>query len=212
MPDRLRVVLASASKRRQQLLAEMGLDFFVRPSGNPEKVIPGETPDEFVFRMALEKHRAASPCDGEVVVAADTVVVLDGRILGKPTDAEEAVSMLMSMRGRAHQVKTAIAVGTGRTLAAEVVTTTVWMRDYSDSEIEEYVSSGEPFDKAGGYAIQDEKFAPVAYYQGCPMNVVGLPICRVAFHLGNFDVPVPVDPAEVCRRWFGEGCGSWRSS
>lgn len=207
MANRTGIVLASNSKRRQQLLKEIGLEFVVRPSDIREEMLPGESPDEFVFRMALEKHKAACPQDGEIVIAADTIVVLDGVVLGKPADEQEARSMLEAMRGRAHQVKTGLAIGTRHTVVSEVVTTTVWMRDYSPEEIDEYVLRGEPFDKAGGYAIQDRKFAPVAFYQGSPMNVVGLPICRLAFHLGNFGIAVPVDPMEVCGRWFGEECG-----
>ncbi len=204
--ERPRLVLASGSPRRREILRSLGLEFAIRPTDIPEDPASGETPDEFVVRLALDKFREARPASGEIVIAADTIVVLNGDTLGKPATEEEAREVLGRLRARAHQVKTALAVGTATTTVIEVVTTTVWMREYSDEEIEAYIARGEPFDKAGGYAIQDEEFHPVDYYQGCPMNVMGLPVCRLAEHLRNFGIVAPVPPEEVCRTWFGEGC------
>ncbi len=204
--ERPRLVLASGSPRRREIVRSMGLEFSIRPTGIPEERRPDETPDEFAVRLALDKFREASPASGEIVIAADTIVVLDGEVLGKPSSEKEAGEILRRLRSRAHLVKTALAVGTATTTVIEVVTTTVWMRNYSDGEIEAYVASGEPFDKAGGYAIQDREFRPVDQYQGCPMNVMGLPVCRLTAHLQNFGIVVPVPPEEVCRIWFGERC------
>ena len=201
-----RLVLASGSPRRQELLRLLGLSFAVRPVDIPESQEDGETPDEFVARMALHKSRAAAPTPGEVVIAADTIVVLGDDVLGKPDTECEALEVLRRLRGQAHQVKTGLTVSTDTMTVVEIATTTVWMRDYSDEEIKAYIARGEPFDKAGGYAIQDEIFRPVAYYHGCPMNVMGLPLCRLTAHLRNFGVSVPVAPKEVCRIWFGEEC------
>jgi MAF protein len=115
-----------------------------------------------------------------IVLAADTVVVSDGTIHGKPSDDSEATAMLRSLRGRAHQVSTGVALAAmGEIVWTSVVTTTVWMRDYPDDEIERYVRSGRPLDKAGAYGIQDTEFRPVERIGGCLSNVVGLPLCEV---------------------------------
>jgi septum formation protein len=115
-----------------------------------------------------------------IVLAADTVVVLNGAILGKPGDDREATAMLASLRGRAHRVLTGVALAAmGEIVWSSVVTTTVWMRDYGDDELERYVRSGSPLDKAGAYGIQDADFRPVERIDGCLANVVGLPLCEV---------------------------------
>jgi len=125
----------------------------------------------------------------EVILAADTLVVADGAILGKPADADGARSMLERLRGRAHEVLTGVALRAANDLRwGGVVSTRVVIRDYTDPEIEAYVGRGEPFDKAGGYAVQDELFRPVERLEGCYLNVVGLPLCAVAAGLAALGV------------------------
>ncbi len=124
--------------------------------------------------IAMDQDDHARP-----VIGADTVVVLDGRVLGKPADAGEAAAMLSSLRGRTHEVITGVAVVAGERAAADHARTLVTMRQYSDAEIEHYVASGAPFDKAGGYAIQDPQFAPVERCDGCECSVIGLPLWTV---------------------------------
>lgn len=173
-----RLVLASASPRRRELLSLLGVEFAVRPV-DMDETFAGSRPEVEARRIAREKADAARLLDPEApIVAADTIVVLDGRILGKPRDAEEAREMLQSLRGRTHEVITAVALmprGERAALARHPVTR-VSMRDYGDKEIAGTIARGDPFDKAGGYAIQDEVFRPVESYDGCYCNVVGLPL------------------------------------
>jgi MAF protein len=125
---------------------------------------------------------------GELVLAADTVVVLDGAVLGKPADPDEARAMLMSLRDRSHRVLTGLAmVRVGEIAWSSVVETTVWMRAYGDTELDDYVRSGSPLDKAGAYGIQDASFRPVNRIVGCYTNVVGLPLCEVRRALSAID-------------------------
>jgi septum formation protein len=141
--------------------------------------------------VALAKARLPSAAADELVVAADTLVVLDGRMLGKPPDAEAAFTMLRALRGRGHDVATGVAVraNDGREWGA-VVSSRVHMRLYAEREIEAYVARGEPFDKAGGYAVQDTQFRPVERLEGCYLNVVGLPLCAVAGGLEALSISV----------------------
>ncbi len=191
------LILASSSPRRRELLTSLGLDFTIIKPEIDESQYPGEPPLDYVRRLSQEKaanviRQLHSPA---AVLAADTVVVLAadtlgvdeaGEILGKPMDAEDARRMLRRLRGRVHQVYTAITV---YRLYAEgipveqqmtdIARTDVSMRAYSDAEIEAYIATGDPFDKAGSYAIQHEGFHPVATLEGCYTNVVGLPVCGV---------------------------------
>ncbi len=177
------IILASGSPRRRELLAKAGYVFERQSADIDEAVLPNEAPDVYTLRVSREKAeavRAAVPTDA-VIITADTSVVDDGQILGKPTDAADATAMLQQLRGRTHQVITAFSVldvATGR-LQQDLVSTDVTMRDYGDDEIAAYVSSGDPMDKAGAYAIQNPEFAPVASIRGCYANVVGLPVCKV---------------------------------
>ncbi len=178
------LVLASGSPRRREILETAGLEFEVVLSDVTEgPPADGESSKQYATRMARQKTEAvaADLCRG-VVLGADTVVVLEGAILGKPASANEAVEMLVSLRGREHGVTTGMAVvdsETGREETA-AVTSTVRMRRYGDDEIAAYVASGEPFDKAGGYAVQDPDFRPAEGVDGCYLNVVGLPLCTTA--------------------------------
>jgi septum formation protein len=127
----------------------------------------------------------------EVILAADTLVVLDGAVLGKPAEAGAARTMLSRLRGRSHQVLTGVLLrAAGARQWGAVVSTSVGMRDYVELEIDAYVARGEPFDKAGGYAIQDARFRPVERVTGCYLNVVGLPLCAVAAGLAALGVPL----------------------
>jgi septum formation protein len=174
-----RLVLASASPRRQEILANLGLPFDVAVADIDETPRPGEEPDGLAIRLATEKASAiASRLPGRLVLGADTVVVFESAALGKPSSAEEAVAVLTALRGREHQVVTAVAAA--RLEASRLETwqasdvARVWMRPYSDADIATYVASGDPFDKAGSYAIQHAGFHPVERIQGCYLTVVGL--------------------------------------
>ena len=173
------LVRASASPRRQELLACLGVDFQVKPSMVTETMKDLESPQNMVERLALSKARSVARSMSEgMVLGGDSVVVLDGRVLGKPKGFPEATGMLKSLR-KDHQVITGIAVVTvadGREHTASQGSA-VTMREYSNTEIEAYVSSGEPMDKAGAYAVQDKFFQPAARIEGCYPNVMGLPLC-----------------------------------
>lgn len=176
-----RLVLASSSPRRRQLLGELGLEFVVRPADADERPLPGEAPAAMVERLAREKA-VASIGEGELVLAADTIVVLDGAILGKPRDPADAAAMLCRIAGREHQVFTGVALAAeqGRRAALRVVRTAVRMRALDAAEVASYVASGEPLDKAGAYAIQGWGAIYVETIVGNYSNVVGLPIPAVA--------------------------------
>ena len=175
--------MASNSPRRRELLALSCCAFHVRPVDVDETPLPGESPAGYVERLARHKGRTAlvQAGPGESVVAADTTVADGGRILGKPRHAAEAQAMLRQLRGRNHQVYTAVAVLNAAGLEIAVVCATqVPMRAYSDAEIEAYIATGDPFDKAGAYAIQHRGFDPVIGLTGCYANVMGLPLCHLS--------------------------------
>jgi septum formation protein len=175
-------VLASSSPRRKRILAGLDLEFTVEHPGVAEDALDGETPEEHVTRLALEKaSEVAARHEFGTVLGADTIVLLDGRILGKPADAHDARKMLCTTRGRWHEVFT----GIGLVRCSDGVTvggcerTRVLMRDLTDEEVDEYVASGEPLDKAGSYGIQECGAAVVDRVDGCFYNVVGLPVARL---------------------------------
>ncbi|MPZ99518.1 MAG: septum formation protein Maf [Dehalococcoidia bacterium] len=174
------MVLASASPRRRDLLAALGAAFEVTPA-DVDETTDERDPVRVAEGLSLRKARAVADgsSDARAVLGSDTVVVLDGRILGKPADASEARSTLRALRDRGHEVVTGVAVVCGERAVADHARTAVWMRDYSDEEIEAYVTSGDPMDKAGAYAIQHPDFAPVARIEGCECSVVGLPLWTV---------------------------------
>jgi septum formation protein len=191
----MRLVLASASPRRAELLRAAGFEFLVRPVDVDEAVRPGEPPAEYVRRLAEEKAVACQdPADVEVtcVLAADTAVVVDGTIFGKPSDETDARRMLERLSGRAHQVMTGVCVRalTGPDqLHRAVATTTVWMSPISRADIEWYIESGEGRDKAGGYAIQGLASRFIPRIEGSYSNVVGLPIALVHELTTRISVP-----------------------
>jgi len=176
----MRFVLASASPRRRELLRNAGFDFDVQPSQVMEKGQSGEPPEQFARRAAREKAMqvAASSPAGSLVLGADTVVVIDGETLGKPSDPEDATRMLQVLSGRTHQVHTGVCLvrAPGRIEALEHATTLVTFRGLDEEEIRRYVESGEPMDKAGAYAVQGLASKFVTRILGCYSNVVGLPV------------------------------------
>ena len=173
-----RLVLASGSPRRLALLREAGFDPLVRIPEVDESARPAETPEALVERLAVSKLDA-KVIDGECGVAADTVVVIDGEVLGKPGTAERAVNMLRRLSGRPHEVITGVAVSGPSGRASVTVSTTVTFRDLGETEIARYVTGGEPLDKAGGYAIQGEASDFVVSVAGSRDNVVGLPMAEM---------------------------------
>lgn len=178
------------------MLARLGLDFAVVPSGVTEALAPGVPIPSVAAQLALAKARdVAARLGSGLVLGADTLVVLDGRPFGKPASREEARVMLTALRGRSHEVVTGVAVveaGTGRE-ATETVVSRVVMRDYSAADLEAYLATPEPYDKAGAYAVQGEGGRLVARVEGCYTNVVGLPVTTTARLLGAFGV-VPATP------------------
>lgn len=197
------LVLASGSPRRQKLLALGGWDFNPQPVEIDETPFPAESPGEYVLRLASQKARtaAAQVPNNCLVLAADTAVVDEGQILGKPVSPEEATEMLERLRGHPHQVYTAIALlqTTDGTLTSEVIITQVHMRHYRKDEVLTYVESGDPMDKAGSYAIQHPRFDPVERLDGCYTNVVGLPVCHLYRMFREIDGPVPRGIPPLCQ-------------
>ena len=190
--------LASQSPRRRELLAQIGLVPALIGAEVDETPLPSERADHYVERLARAKALAGwravelgvlAPLP---VLGADTAVVIDGEILGKPRDVAEAHTMLRALRGRYHNVFTGFTIADGRVRETELVHSRVLMRNFSDAEIESYVASGDPFDKAAGYAIQHENFSPVERVEGCVANVMGLPLCRLYHALvRHSEMPVP---------------------
>jgi septum formation protein len=183
------IVLASNSPRRKDLLRMIGADFKVDPADVDERILPGESPKDYVIRVALDKARVASRRAGAgIVIAADTIVVLNGEILGKPFDAVDAERMLTMLAGKMHQVMTGLAVveaDTRKTLT-RISVTRVWFRNLMRDEIESYVATGEPLDKAGAYGIQKRGALLVSRIEGCYFNVVGLPLSLLGEMLADF--------------------------
>ena len=185
----MRLTLASQSPRRRELLAALGFALEVRPAGADESVRPGEPARDYVLRVAREKARAVA---GELVLAADTAVVLDGEIRGKPADEEDARRMLRALSGRAHEVMTGVCVraGTGEERTA-VVSSEVLLAPLDEARIGWYVATGEPMDKAGAYAVQGVAGAFVREVRGSVSNVVGLPLDEALALLAEAGLPMP---------------------
>jgi septum formation protein len=182
------LVLASASPRRSELLRNAGIPFVVQPAHVDERMLAGEAPEAYARRLAQEKARAVFRQNrGERVLGADTIVVVDSHVLEKPRDTADAARMLRLLSGRSHRVITGVClicptevaggqlpVASVEDVRAEI--TEVWMRDLSEEEIQEYIASGEPMDKAGAYAIQGIASRWIPKIVGCYFNVVGLPV------------------------------------
>ncbi len=176
MDSKKPLILASASPRRQALLAEIGLRPLIVPTHLDETSIPGESPGEMVQRLALAKAEVVARQRAGVVIGADTTVVLAGRSFGKPADTAEAIAMLRRLSGNTHRVITGFAVLDGQRRVAERVETMVTIKPLSDVEIFAYVATSEPLDKAGAYANQGIGQFMVTRIEGSYTNVVGLPI------------------------------------
>ncbi len=207
-----RLILASASPRRRQLLSLLGIPFVVKAATVDETPLPGEAPSEMVLRISRAKA-TAMPDVGpdELVVAADTTVVLDGQVLGKPADADEAVQMLRRLRGRRHLVYTGLALWhpASRRMIFELGQSQVWMRAFGEEEIAAYVAGGDPLDKAGAYAIQHAGFDPVSRVEGCWLNVMGLPLCHLNRGLAQAGVVVPASVPKACQAFSQRDCAIW---
>jgi septum formation protein len=173
------LVLASKSPRRQQILRDAGIPFVVRSADVPEQRRPSERPADYVRRLAQEKAFAVTMLAGEIVLGADTVVVVDGEVLEKPADANDAMRMLDLLSGREHEVITGICLRSETGLIVDMATTRVGFVALTREEMESYVASGEPMDKAGGYAIQGLAAKFVDRVEGSYSNVVGLPVALV---------------------------------
>jgi septum formation protein len=190
------LILASASPRRRELLAQLALPFSIMPANIEERPLPQESPCAYVVRMAQSKaaHLAQQYPDA-LVLGADTIVVLDRHILGKPQNSAAACQMLHRLSGRQHTVMTGVALLQQRQqfLRIDTVRTLVRFRLLRQADIEQYVATGEPFDKAGAYAIQGGAAAFVVSVEGCYTNVVGLPLRRTAALLRSAGLCVPYD-------------------
>ena len=203
-------MLASNSPRRRQLLALGNWAFSVKVVDIDETPLADELPKNYVLRLAQAKALAVSEMASpeNIIIGSDTTVVDGDSILGKPTDTQDAESMLKQLRGRTHQVYTGIAlyrVQDGKMLT-ELSITDVSMRNYSNEEITAYIDTGDPMDKAGAYAIQHPEFDPVASRQGCYAGVMGLPMCHVLRALQKFDISPAADVPAACQSLLNYRC------
>jgi septum formation protein len=202
------LILASASPRRRAFLAMLDLPFSVHTADIDETPHPDEKPIDLVCRLSREKAAAvAHHYQDGLIIAADTIVVLDGLVLGKPADPTEARSILTRLRGRAHEVFSAISLlyCPSQEIKTYLNRTVVLMRSYTDPEIDDYIASGDPLDKAGAYAIQHPGFAPVAQISGCYAGVVGLPLGCLAEGLAQYGIILP-NLADRCAAFTGHSC------
>ena len=183
------LVLASSSPRRREILEQAGIPFLVRPAAVDETPLPGEAPSHYVTRIAREKAVAVTAGPGEIILGADTTVVIHGEILGKPNDSADAARMLSLLSGQRHSVLTGIYLRSRDRSLADCAETSVWFAPLSRSEIEEYAASREPMDKAGAYAIQGRASKFIERIEGCYFNVMGLPVALVYRHLRNECLP-----------------------
>jgi septum formation protein len=216
-----RIILGSGSPRRRRFMELLGLPFEVCVADIDERNGRGETPGELVARLSGEKAAVVAAAigldaavvsdaavSGAVVIGADTIVTLDGHLLGKPAGPEEAMAMLRRLRGRAHHVYSGVTLVPPAGAAPQTIVdcSTVWMRPYTDDEIATYVATGDPLDKAGSYAIQHAGFNPVARMRGCYASVMGLPLCRLARMLARVGAAPAVDVAAACSAFTGVTC------
>ena len=185
------IILASQSPRRRELLGQMGIsDFIIRPARGEEKAAPGLSPARLVEALSLQKglEVAASAAPGDIVISADTVVAVDGQVLGKPHSIQQAHEMLSALSGREHTVYTGVTVCRGGQILTQHEATTVRFRPLTAQEIDAYIATGEPMDKAGSYGIQGRGALLVEGISGDYFNVVGLPVCRLGRMLTQFGV------------------------
>jgi septum formation protein len=202
--------LASNSPRRKEMFTWINWDWGACAANIDESQLPFEHAQEYVVRLAAEKANNSIPGfqEEDVVVAADTIVVLDDTVLGKPINDEHAYEMLTSLRGRDHYVMTAIAVRRmdHANLRQDLCKTKVHMRAYTDQEIARYIDSGDPRDKAGAYAIQNENFHPAIKFKGCYSSVMGMPLCHLERTIRGIPDYEPKDLALICQNHLKYTC------
>ena len=200
-------ILASKSPRRKTLLRNLIDPFIVVNSDVDEREIPGENPDEFVVRLAKEKALKGgagvltNSLENAFVLGADTIVVDGTEILGKPQDQMDAARILEQLRDKTHQVLSGIALYnlSNREIQTRLVCTEVVMREYTDDEIQDYIASGDPMDKAGAYGIQNRDFNPAPEFFGCFANVMGLPLCHLALLMKEMGIETDHRVADRCQ-------------
>jgi MAF protein len=209
------LILASNSPRRKSLLELTGWEFKVQPSQVDETLMKGEEPWDYVVRLAQNKAGKIAHLNGDsgIILAADTTVADQDAILGKPQDSKEAADMLRGLRGHAHQVYTGLAMcrSDSNNMVTDLCVTNVPMRNYTDDEVQKYVESGDPLDKAGAYAIQHPDFHPVDKLQGCYASVMGLPLCHLKRSLTRLGVSSKMDIAAKCQSALEYKCPIWQA-
>ena len=186
----MNLILASQSPRRRELLGLTGLDFMVRVADIDETMDPGKAPFDEVARVSRLKALAVSREPEDVVIAADTIVVCEGQVLGKPRDEEDAFRILSLLSGRHHEVMTGMTVLRGEEIVTHTEVTKIHFRKLHPKEVRAYIASGEPMDKAGAYGIQGGAALFADQMEGDYYNVMGLPVCRLAMILRSFGLPV----------------------
>jgi len=215
--DSIQIILASGSPRRQQFLRDLGLSFEIITADIDETPHPHEDPAALVRRLAESKAEAVAkqqiqrgqPC---LIIAADTIVALDQTLLGKPTDSNHARELLLQLRARSHQVHSALSMikldqdGELIQQQTKINSSNIFMRDYSDAEIEAYIASGDPLDKAGAYAIQHPTFAPAQKLDGCISGVMGLSLLDLTAMLSDFGVIIREETASICEGYASFSC------
>jgi septum formation protein len=215
-----RLLLASQSPRRRELLALLGLPFETAAPDVDESPQASEPPPALAARLSQAKARACSGWNRSiagnahaVVIACDTIVALERLVLGKPRDEAEAAEMLRQLRGRPHSVYTAVTLleEAADRAVTDVAETQVVMRPYTDAELTAYVASGDPMDKAGAYAIQHSSFHPVSKVRGCYANVMGLPLCHLTRSLRMWEIELQQDVPTVCQSHIGCRCAVYES-
>ncbi len=203
------LVLASTSLRRYQILALLGLPFVMVPPTCREVLSGARPPAQEALHQARQKAASlASLFPGEVILGSDTLINIDGRLIGKPSGPDDARAILQRLRGRSHDVVTAVSILHQSKTVDAVETVTVAMRNFTDTELDAYLATGDPLDKAGAYAIQGAGRSLVASLDGDYLAVVGLPLRAVAQGLAKLDCPVPVD---VDRLYRERAVFNWRT-
>ncbi len=203
------LILGSSSPRRRELLALLRLPYSIQSPDIDESVQAGEAPFAYVQRLSQSKAAAVAQAhEAGTILAADTIVVLLGEIMGKPRDEADARDMLQRLRGTQHRVLTSVSVRDATTdkTITDVCESKVTIRAMGDEEIAAYVATGNPMDKAAAYAIQNVEFAPVEQVVGCPTNVMGLPMCHVVRSLRRLGVDLPPSEPLGCRIQYGYHC------
>lgn len=203
------LILASGSPRRRDFIALLNIPFQIHTADIDELRCKGESPSDMVARLSSEKARTVARRFPEaIVIGADTTVVLEDEVLGKPVDADQAADMLRRLRDRAHHVYSGVTVCVegGNRHSTAVSDSLVWMRPYSDVELAAYIASGDPLDKAGAYGIQNAEFYPVSRLRGCFAGVMGLPFCHLVGLLKRMDLSISLDAPAACQSLTGVSC------